>query len=180
TTAAFHSLAVPRSSSGEPTLTPSLAKVSSASLIANAVCTHAFVGMQPTRRQVPPSSSSFSMQTVFAPSCAARMAAVYPPGPPPRTATSHSISLSRKSLARAILQMRCLRPVRPAPGRIERVVVEQVRPEHPAGEAADAEEDGAAVEGEQRVLGKQPPAPRPETVARRDPLAEVGGAENPP
>src|SRR3954469_10983422 len=55
-----------------------------------AVCTHAFVGMQPTRRQVPPSSGSFSMQTTFAPSCAARIAAVYPPGPPPRTATSHS------------------------------------------------------------------------------------------
>ena len=40
-----------------------------------AVCTHALVGMQPTRRQVPPSSGSFSMQTTFAPSCAARIAA---------------------------------------------------------------------------------------------------------
>src|SRR5437879_3762395 len=47
--------------------------------------------MQPSRRQVPPSSGSFSMQTVLAPSWAARIAAVYPPGPPPRTATSHSI-----------------------------------------------------------------------------------------
>ena len=76
TTPSFHSFAAPKSSSGSPTLTPSLANVSSASLSANAVCTQAFVGMQPTRRQVPPSSGSFSMQTVFAPSCAARIAAV--------------------------------------------------------------------------------------------------------
>jgi hypothetical protein len=32
--------------------------------------------MQPTRRHVPPSSGSLSMQTARAPSCAARMAAV--------------------------------------------------------------------------------------------------------
>src|SRR5215211_7487493 len=50
--------------------------------------------MQPTRRHVPPSSGSLSMQTDLAPSWAARIAAVYPPGPPPRTATSHSIVLS--------------------------------------------------------------------------------------
>src|SRR5438045_2880636 len=56
-----------------------------------AVCTHAFVGMQPTRRHVPPSSGSFSTHTTFAPSCAARIAAVEPPGPPPRTATSPSM-----------------------------------------------------------------------------------------
>ena len=94
TTPAFHSFAVARSSCGSPTLTPSLAKVSSASLSAKAVCTHALVGMQPTRRHVPPSSASFSMQTDLAPSCAALIAAVYPPGPPPRTATSHSIGRS--------------------------------------------------------------------------------------
>ena len=63
TTAAFHSFAVGRSSFGAPTSTPNLAKLSSASFSANAVCTHAFVGMQPTRRQVPPSSGSCSMQT---------------------------------------------------------------------------------------------------------------------
>jgi hypothetical protein len=76
TTPAFHSFAEPRSSRGSPTWTPSLPKVSSASFSANAVCTHAFVGMQPTRRHVPPSSGSFSMQTTLAPSCAARIAAV--------------------------------------------------------------------------------------------------------
>jgi hypothetical protein len=32
--------------------------------------------MQPTRRHVPPSSGSFSMQATFAPSWAARIAAV--------------------------------------------------------------------------------------------------------
>ena len=72
----FHSFALAKSSSGALTFTPILAKVSSASLSANAVCTHALVGMHPTRRHVPPSRSSFSMQTVFAPSCAALMAAV--------------------------------------------------------------------------------------------------------
>jgi hypothetical protein len=76
TTPAFHSFAVAKSSVGAPTCTPSFANVSSASLIANAVCTHALVGMQPMRRHVPPSSGSFSMQTVFAPSCPARIAAV--------------------------------------------------------------------------------------------------------
>ena len=68
TTCAFHSFAVAKSRVGAPTWTPSFAKVCSTSLIANAVCTQAFVGMQPTRRQVPPSSGSFSMQTAFAPS----------------------------------------------------------------------------------------------------------------
>jgi hypothetical protein len=68
TTPSFHWFAVPKSSFGSPTWTPSFPKVSSASLIANAVCTHAFVGMHPTRRHVPPSSGSFSMQTALAPS----------------------------------------------------------------------------------------------------------------
>ena len=76
TTPAFHSFAAAKSSWGSSTLTPSLAKLSSAALRKNAVCTQALVGMQPTRRQVPPSSGSFSMQTVLAPSWAARIAAV--------------------------------------------------------------------------------------------------------
>src|SRR5580765_4984194 len=59
--------------------------------------------MQPTRRHVPPSSGSFSTQTTFAPSCAARIAAVYPPGPPPRTATSQSIALPLVAHVRAML-----------------------------------------------------------------------------
>src|SRR5207244_3562897 len=93
TTCAFHSFDAPKSSWGSPTRTPSLPKLSSAAFRKKAVCTHALVGIQPTRRHVPPSSASCSMQTVRAPSCAARIAAVYPPGPPPRTATSQSILL---------------------------------------------------------------------------------------
>jgi len=76
TTAAFHSFACPKSSSGSETVTPSLPKESRAWCRKCAVWTQALVGMQPTRRQVPPSSGSFSMQTTFAPSCAARIAAV--------------------------------------------------------------------------------------------------------
>src|SRR6185437_179075 len=54
TTPAFHSFAFARSSLASPISTPNLAKLSSASFSANAVWTHAFVGMQPTRRHVPP------------------------------------------------------------------------------------------------------------------------------
>ena len=91
TTAAFHSFATPKSSLGSETVTPSFGNDSRAVCRNCAVCTQALVGMQPIRRQVPPSSGSFSMQITFAPSCAARIAAVYPPGPPPRTATSQSM-----------------------------------------------------------------------------------------
>ena len=94
TTPAFQAFEVPKSSFASPTWTPNFAKDSSASFSANAVCTHALVGMHPTRRHVPPNSGSISMQATFAPSCAARMAAVYPPGPPPRTATSTSMLIS--------------------------------------------------------------------------------------
>ena len=76
TTAAFHSFASPKSSCGSPTVTPSLPNVSCAWCMKWAVCTHAFVGMHPTRRHVPPSSGSFSMHATLAPSCAARIAAV--------------------------------------------------------------------------------------------------------
>ncbi len=76
TTPAFHTFDAPKSSVAPPTWTPNFAKLSSASRSAYAVCTHAFVGMHPTRRQVPPSSGSFSMHATFAPSCAARIAAV--------------------------------------------------------------------------------------------------------
>ena len=76
TTPAFHAFDTPKSSCGSPTFTPNFAKLSCASLRAKAVCTQAFVGMHPTRRHVPPSSGSFSMHATFAPSCAARIAAV--------------------------------------------------------------------------------------------------------
>src|SRR2546430_3255055 len=47
----------------------------------------ALVGMQPRTTHVPP-RRCFSTMAVRAPSWAARMAATYPPGPPPITATS--------------------------------------------------------------------------------------------
>src|SRR5262252_5920685 len=45
--------------------------------------------MQPILRQVPPRTSRLSMMAVFKPSCAARIAPVYPAGPPPRTMISN-------------------------------------------------------------------------------------------
>ena len=83
---------VAKSSSTPDTLTPSCANVSLASFNACAVCTQVLVGMQPTVMQVPPTRAC-SIMTTCAPSWAARMAAGYPPGPPPRTTTSHSIGL---------------------------------------------------------------------------------------
>ena len=95
TTADFHSFAAGKSSRGSSTATPSLPNESRAWCRKWAVCTHALVGMQPTRRQVPPSASACSTQMTLAPSWAARIAAVYPPGPPPSTATSHFIARDR-------------------------------------------------------------------------------------
>src|SRR5579875_2385755 len=51
----------------------------------SAVCKRAFVGMQPTRRHVPPNLGCFSMSAVVKPYCPARTAAEYPPGPLPIT-----------------------------------------------------------------------------------------------
>ena len=48
-------------------------------------------GMQPTLRQTPPQYFSSTTATDL-PSCAARMAATYPPGPAPRTRTSKSLT----------------------------------------------------------------------------------------
>ena len=55
----------------------------------SAVCNRTFVGMHPTFRHVPP-IGPFSINVTFAPSCAARIAATYPPGPPPMTDTRFS------------------------------------------------------------------------------------------
>ena len=50
----------------------------------------ALVGMQPHSRQVPPSAFCFSTTATLSPSCAARIAATYPPVPAPITTTSYS------------------------------------------------------------------------------------------
>ena len=92
TVRAFHSFAAGKSNSGMPSLTPSLPEVCPACFSAKAVCAHAFVGMQPMRRQVPPSSGSRSMHaTLRAELCGTDRGGVAP-GPPPRTATSTFIA----------------------------------------------------------------------------------------
>src|SRR5476651_2256525 len=66
--------------------------------------------MQPTLRQVPPRASSPfaffqpSMHAVFRPSCAARTAAMYPPGPEPMTTTSNVCAMGM-----SVLLSRCVR-----------------------------------------------------------------------
>src|SRR3954469_9669988 len=53
----------------------------------SALRSSAFEGMHPTLRHTPPQYLSSTTATLL-PSCAARMAATYPPGPAPRTTTS--------------------------------------------------------------------------------------------
>jgi len=72
---------------GPSTLIPNFS-ASRIFLYNDAVAIIAFVGIHPQLRQTPP-SRSFSMHATLAPSCAARIAATYPPGPPPSTATSY-------------------------------------------------------------------------------------------
>src|ERR1700730_1744261 len=52
----------------------------------------ALVGMQPQRRQVPPNRSFASIRAAFRPYWEARIAQVYPAGPPPSTTTSKIVS----------------------------------------------------------------------------------------
>ena len=56
----------------------------------SALRSSALDGMQPTFRQTPPQYRS-SMIAVRRPSCAARIAATYPPGPAPTTTTSKCV-----------------------------------------------------------------------------------------
>ncbi|KAI9910016.1 hypothetical protein PsorP6_010428 [Peronosclerospora sorghi] len=55
--------------------------------------------MQPTLRHVPPNFPRDSIHAVWSPSCAALMAATYPPGPPPMTTTSYSVEAEAKARA---------------------------------------------------------------------------------
>src|SRR5262249_37478331 len=56
----------------------------------------AFVGIQPQFRQIPPRASRSTSATCM-PSWAARIAATYPPGPPPTITTSHVCCASAMS-----------------------------------------------------------------------------------
>ena len=77
-----------KSSFGAETLMPIFAKECPASSNISDACSNAFDGMQPTLRQVPPSVAFFSTTATFMPSCAARTAQTYPPGPVPITTRS--------------------------------------------------------------------------------------------
>src|SRR4029453_5680735 len=57
-----------------------------------ACSSNALVGMQPQIKQVPPSACCFSTTATLRPSCAARIAATYPPVPAPITTTSYSLA----------------------------------------------------------------------------------------
>src|SRR6056297_2669036 len=61
----------------------------------------AFEGMQPWFRQVPP-KASFSTSVTSRSSCAARMAATYPPGPAPTTSTSVPVAMSPTTIREPI------------------------------------------------------------------------------
>src|SRR6476659_3259930 len=50
--------------------------------------------MQPMFRQVPPNCPRLSTHALFSPSWPARMAALYPPGPPPMMTTSNCSAMS--------------------------------------------------------------------------------------
>ena len=88
TTLSFRAIIWLRSSETPATLTPCCASACSASAYFSEDCSSALEGMQPILRQVPPRLARLSTQAVFIPSCAARMAATYPPGPLPMTMTS--------------------------------------------------------------------------------------------
>src|SRR5271169_2501010 len=52
--------------------------------------------MQPQSKQVPPRRSFASIRAAFRPYCEARIAQVYPAGPPPSTTTSKIVSAKGK------------------------------------------------------------------------------------
>ncbi len=75
TTSSFQPRSLSRSISGSPKVTPNPAD-SSVSAITRAACSRALEGMQPTFRQMPPSTSKRSTSTTSRPRSAARNAAV--------------------------------------------------------------------------------------------------------
>jgi hypothetical protein len=88
TPSALKAIIFARSSFGALTPIPISAKWLRASSKRSEACSKAFDGMQPTFRQVPPCVLRFSTTATFSPSCAARMAQTYPPGPVPMTTRS--------------------------------------------------------------------------------------------
>ena len=86
TTCRLRSIALPKSGWISLTVIPKSAALLN-KLRTSAFLSNALLGMQPQLRQTPP-TSSFSTNAVFRPSWPARIAATYPPGPPPMTTRS--------------------------------------------------------------------------------------------
>ena len=80
---------VAKSSCTSATLTPCSDSFDLVSANFSLDSSSALLGMQPMRKHVPPNRGSVSTQAAIRPSCEARMAAVYPPGPPPITIKSN-------------------------------------------------------------------------------------------
>src|SRR5215831_13298695 len=98
TRSAFHLRIGSSEMRASPKSTPnSLAR--SASPSTAATWRSALDGMQPSKRQAPPRRCPASITTVSRPSSAQRKAAEYPPGPPPSTATSTSVTRSPITMA---------------------------------------------------------------------------------
>src|SRR5262249_23749149 len=93
-----HALSRARSSLGGAYSMPAW-RASAASWIRAARPRSALEGMQPTWRHSPPSGPRASTSTVSRPRSAARNAAAYPPGPPPRTTRSASRGSSPTTMA---------------------------------------------------------------------------------
>src|SRR3954451_9761636 len=85
-TTRLRSKAAPKSNETSPEI-PKVFASSRTRWASSALRSSALDGMQPTLRQTPPQYLDSTTATVL-PSCAARMAATYPPGPAPRTTTS--------------------------------------------------------------------------------------------
>ena len=94
TTFSFRAMSTGKSMATLSHLMPIRLKRSRAVTNFSVVSSSVLLGMHPTRRQVPPSFGSFSTHSTFMPSCAARMAAVYPPGPDPMTTRSKSVAFA--------------------------------------------------------------------------------------
>src|SRR3989442_10104653 len=104
----------------------------------SAVCSMAFVGMHPMCRQVPPTFSR-STSATLSPSCAARIAPTYPPGPLPMTMRSYASGIAGMSSVRLVNQMPGHRAERFPPGKplLRPVpVVHGIFPQSPAQEVS--------------------------------------------
>jgi hypothetical protein len=91
TTSSLRAIICVMSASTSDTLIPCAAKLCFALKKCSEESSSALEGIQPTLRHVPPRVGYFSINAVFIPSCAQRIAATYPPGPEPIIVTSKAL-----------------------------------------------------------------------------------------